>query len=547
MAILGYQLVSTLIGISLLTKLSVHFSFTSVFVFGGIYRSLLPTNREILGSAGLTKIKSKGRRSNGAGAGGSYEGRNDPATFYFPRSTPFKLRKAEVRGHEIAVLPFYTDLVWLVDFSLCALLVLFANDFVSFFRHVLPPTLSTNKTTSFFLSMHSFFTPSTINLNLVWSLFIVWFAMGSLFSVLRVYLGRSSDNEAKVKERAVSSSEWPLLMVTGFSSFIAAMLCLSLDVSFLDLRISPAYGNLTFSLSPEASGSSAMSWGMFQACLAFYAAMVGVLFAFPSLQYGRIYVQTLRDPESSWLTRLLFNLNLIAPQLTLLLWVVPLTARLPALLLQHAGVALGGAQMSTTWLSFVVICARALSSERICSLRLLFTLFTVILRVAMTKRHMQAFLDTAQTRLDRLNREPGCITNREVQRIVASVFHCFNFAALQYLAPAMLLIGLAFSYKASTGTGWLPLAPQINVASSPSTSLASLIETFAGQDWDLIFTASWFSALQHTREAFGELWESLRCQAGYVCQGVLGFALFWCLAAWQAVAVTGVAYHRFVD
>nr|CDS19225.1 Transmembrane protein 161B [Echinococcus granulosus] len=546
MAILGYQLVSTLIGISLLTKLSVHFSFTSVFVFGGIYRSLLPTNREILGSAGLTKIKSKGRRSNGAGAEGSYEGRNDPATFYFPRSTPLKLRKAEVRGHEIAVLPFYTDLVWLVDFSLCALLVLFANDFVSFFRHVLPPTLSTNKTTSFFLSMHSFFTPSTINLNLVCIPFIVWFAMGSLFSVLRVYLGRGSGNEAKVKERAVSSSEWPLLMVTGFSSFIAAMLCLSLDVSFLDLRISPAYGNLTFSLSPEASGSSAMSWGMFQAYLAFYAAMVGVLFAFPSLQYGRIYVQTLRDPKSSWLTRLLFNLNLIAPQLTLLLWVVPLTARLPALLLQHAGVALGGAQMSTTWLSFVVLCARALS-ERICSLRLLFTLFTVILRVAMTKRHMQAFLDTAQTRLDRLNREPGRITNREVQRIVASVFHCFNFAALQYLAPAMLLIGLAFSYKASTGTGWLPLAPQINVASSPSTSLASLIETFAGQDWDLIFTASWFSALQHTREAFGELWESLRCQAGYVCQGVLGFALFWCLAAWQAVAVTGVAYHRFVD
>lgn len=294
MAILGYQLVSTLIGISLLSKLSAHFSFTSVFVYGGIHRSLLPTNKEILENAGLTKIKSKGRRSNGASVGSGCDGRNDPVTFHFPRSTPFKLRKTEVRGHEIAVLPFYTELVWLVDFSLCALFVLFVNDFVSFFRYVLPPNSAANKTVSFFSSIHGFFTPSTVNLNLVWSLFIVWFAMSSLFSVLRVYVGRSSGNEAKVKERAVGSSEWSLLMVTGFSSFIAAMLCLSLDVSFLDLRMSPAYGNLTFSLSPKASGGSAMSWGMFQACLAFYAAIVGVLFVFPSLQYGRIYVQTMR-------------------------------------------------------------------------------------------------------------------------------------------------------------------------------------------------------------------------------------------------------------
>ncbi|VDM15654.1 unnamed protein product [Hydatigera taeniaeformis] len=546
MAILGYQLVSTLIGISLLTKLSAHFSFTRVFVYGGIYRSLLPTNKEILENAGLTKIRSKGRRNNGACVGGNCDGRSDPITFHFPRSTPFKLRRAEVQCHEISILPFYTDLVWLVDFSLCALFVLFINDFASFFRYILPPTSSANKTTSFFLSVHGFFTPSTVNLNLVWSLFIVWFAMGSLYSVLCVYLGRG-ENRAKVNERNVSSSEWPLLMVTGFSSFIAAMLCLSLDASFLDLRLLPAYGNLTFSFSPKTSNVSAISWGMFQACLASYAAVVGILFVFPSLQYGRIYVQTLRDPNSSWLIRVLFNLNLIAPQLTLLLWVVPLTARLPALLLQHAGTALGGAQMSTTLLSVIVPCARAFSSERICSLRLLFTLFTVILRIAMTKRHMQAFLDTAQTHLDRLNREPGRITNREVQRIVASVFHCFNFAALQYLAPSILLAGLAFSYKASTGTGWLPLAPQITVAPSSPTSLMSALEAFAGQDWDLVFTAPWFSALQHTREVFGELWESLRCQAGYVCQGVLGFTLFWCLAAWQAVAVTGVAYHRFVD
>ena len=389
MAILGFQLVSTLIGISLLTKLSAHFSFTKTFVFGGILRNLLPTDKEILESAGLTKIKCRGKRSNGTTA----DGRSDTDTFYFPRSTPLKLRKIEIRTYEIAALPFYTELVWLVDFSVCASFVLFVNDFVSFIQQWLSITPSNsspfNKTGSVFLSMQSFFAPSSVNLNLVWSFFMVWFAMSSLFSVLCVYLGRSGGNNEKVDHGSTSTSEWPLLLVIGFSSFVVSMLCLSLDVTFLDLRISPAYGNLTFTLSPIGSGGSAISWGMFQACLASFAAIVGVFFTFPSLQYSRVYIQTLRNPDSSWLTRFLFHFNLIAPQLTLLLWVVPLTARLPPVILQHAGASLGGAQLGTTWLSFIVLCARALSSERICSLRLLFTLLTVILRVAMTKRHMQ--------------------------------------------------------------------------------------------------------------------------------------------------------------
>lgn len=92
---------------------------------------------------------------------------------------------------------------------------------------------------------------------------------------------------------------------------------------------------------------------------------------------------------------------------------MPLTARLPILLLQHVGAALGGAQMGNTWISFIVLCARAFSFERICSLRLFFTLFTVILRVAMTKRHMQVgiprFSDPSYPQFKILNTVPAGI------------------------------------------------------------------------------------------------------------------------------------------
>lgn len=293
MAILGFQLVSTLIGVSLLTKLSTHFSFTSLLVFGGIYRCLLPSDKEILKSAGLTKIKSRGRRNNGAATvvGG------DAETFHFPRATPLTLRKAEVHAYEIAVLPFYTELVWLVDFTVCALFVLFINDAVSFLRLVTLRPSSPDKGIPLLNSMQSFFAPSTINLNLVWSFFTVWFALSSLFSTLRVYLGQSSGSSSdkeKPEQSGAISSEWPLLLVAGFSSFVAAMFCLSLDTTFFDLRIAPAHGNLTFSLLHETPSAPVISWGMFQTCLASFGALVGVFFIFPSLQYGRVYVQSLR-------------------------------------------------------------------------------------------------------------------------------------------------------------------------------------------------------------------------------------------------------------
>lgn len=297
MAILGFQLVSTLIGVSLLSKLTAHFSFTSTFVFGGLYRCLLPTDKEILEGAGLTKVKSKGKRRDANNVGSATRGNHGSEaleSFQFPRSTPIKLRMAHVHAHDIAILPLYTELVWLVDFSVCALAVLLVNDLVSFLRQrwVAPSLQSINKS-SFLFTMHSFFAPSAINLNMVWCLFLVWFALSALFSVLRVYFVRGGTGKSGEQNRG-DNSEWPLLVVAALSSFAVSMFCLSLDRRFLDLGIYPAYGNLTFLTSPDTASGSTMSWGMFQATLSLFAAVVGVMFVFPGLQYGRVYTQALK-------------------------------------------------------------------------------------------------------------------------------------------------------------------------------------------------------------------------------------------------------------
>ncbi|VDL91544.1 unnamed protein product [Schistocephalus solidus] len=494
--------------------------------------------------------------------------------FHFPRATPLKLRLATVHLVELACLPLYSELVWLLDFSICALFVFFINEIVLGLRQI---SISVYNATvnghnsggaSGFFLVHSFFSPSTINVSLVWCAFLVWFSLAALFSTFCIYIhprsseanngeetterrkngvnGAGNSNDASSHTEAVS--EWPLLLTTAFCSFVAAMFCISMDGRCFDLQLYSAYGNLSFSGGQVAS--STLSWGMFQSTLALMAALIGMLFAFPGLQAGRVYLEAIKTSDSI-LTRVLFHLNFIAPFFALLLWVSPVVSQISPTLLQSAQTNLH--RFGPRWTSLAVIVARIFSAENICSLRLATCVLVLCLRLFMTRRHMQAYLGTAQSRIDKLNNEPGRISNFEVQRLVASVFHCFNFAALQYLAPAILTVGLICSYKTTTGTPWFPLGLTTSPGLASSSvsvrqhSLNSVLALFSQHDWDSISTAPWFAAVQETREAFSEILDSLRYPAWHACHGILGFLLWWTLASWQAITSTGMAYYRFLD
>ncbi|VDN13909.1 unnamed protein product [Dibothriocephalus latus] len=525
----------------------------------------------------LLSLTGKKHRGGFFGSGSAPNSANLDAhadKFHFPRATPLKLRLATVHLVELACLPLYSELVWLLDFSVCALFVFLINELVLGLRQMsmsaYNATVTGNNSSdaSGFFLVHSFFAPSTINVSLVWCAFLVWFSLTALFSTFCIYVRPRSeevkDREDTIERRkngvsgAVSNntasssteiaSEWPLLLTTAFCSFVAAMFCISTDGRCFDLQLYSAYGNLSFSSGQAAS--STVSWGMFQSTLALMAALIGMLFAFPGLQTGRVYLEAIKNSDSV-LTRALFHINFIAPFCALLLWVSPVISQISPTLLQSAQT--NSQRFGPRWNSLAVIVAGIFSPENICSLRLAACVLVLCLRLFMTRRHMQAYLGTAQSRIDRLNNEPGRISNFEVQRLVASVFHCFNFAALQYLAPALLTVGLICSYKTTTGTPWLPLG--LNTSSGLKSSgvgvrqhsLDSVLTLFSQHDWDSISSAPWFAAVQETREAFGEILDSMRYPAWHACHGILGFLLWWTLASWQAITSIGMAYYRFLD
>ncbi|VEL34908.1 unnamed protein product [Protopolystoma xenopodis] len=197
-------------------------------------------------------------------------------------------------------------------------------------------------------------------------------------------------------------------------------------------------------------------------------------------------------------------------------------------------------------------------------------------------------MNLAQNKLDRFSREPGRVSNREIKRLVASVVYCLNLVALQYLTPCVLLIFLVCLYKSLSGLTWLSVAPDAIQASqstigSPSMepfSLSTILGSRFSSDptelikstdppapgvadsllqklgeqtrsadtstalLDTLFT--WLDGLAAIRQTFTGVVGELSARGVFVCRGVLGFAVFWCLAAWQIISLIGLAYYRFI-
>lgn len=116
-ALLGAQLVITLIMVSVIQKLG-HYSFARWLLCSqGLYRYLYPDNSELKTLAGVPKEKPKGKK------GSKTESNGKPETFHVPRSLDIQLETAPVTPLDVVHLRFYTEYIWIVDFSLYTAIV----------------------------------------------------------------------------------------------------------------------------------------------------------------------------------------------------------------------------------------------------------------------------------------------------------------------------------------------------------------------------------------------------------------------------------------
>ena len=124
-AILGVQIVITMIMASIMSKVGPYMSFARwILTTSGLIRYMHPTDEELKSLIMIPRDKKskKGSRKEDRLAGRNGHS-SDNGVFNVPRSLDIQLETTKVTTTEVIQLRYYTEYQWLVDFSFHALLV----------------------------------------------------------------------------------------------------------------------------------------------------------------------------------------------------------------------------------------------------------------------------------------------------------------------------------------------------------------------------------------------------------------------------------------
>lgn len=116
---LGAQLVTTLVMISVIQKLGPHYSLARWLLCStGLIRYLYPTDSELKQLANIPKDKNKSKKGSKNVSNGK-----TADTFHIPRNLDVQLETAKVTRLDVIHLRYYTEYQWLVDFTLYTVIV----------------------------------------------------------------------------------------------------------------------------------------------------------------------------------------------------------------------------------------------------------------------------------------------------------------------------------------------------------------------------------------------------------------------------------------
>lgn len=327
--------------------------------------------------------------------------------FTIPCNIDIELEKIPVDEMSLYSQYKYTDYKWLVDFSLCAVLVFVLIELTALLR---PQIFVTE-----------------VNIGFIWCSMVVVFAMKELLSLTAAYW-RSDD-----------SGERTMAVSFGFFFFILALGVLVVDERILDFQLEAGYNHFTQKLEDFYKGMDftvrrAPSIWVFKILLAIISALVGALLGFPGIRYANMHLDSMYYVEKSTISRFaafLLNVSFFSPVFITLTWILPLSKDLLFVM--------NGKKMEML-----------ISNETFIFIRIHTFIFIVLGRLLVSRQLLQSHLNSARQKVDKFKLETGRMSNREVQRTVARVFYYLSAAALQYLAPLLLMLFLGLMVRTLT-------------------------------------------------------------------------------------------------
>ncbi|KAK7457287.1 hypothetical protein BaRGS_00039259 [Batillaria attramentaria] len=490
MAVLGAQFVFSLGMFSFLQKLSPFFSFGRWMLSSRLVRYLHPTDEELKQLAGIPTSggKGKGRRQD------FRKMMNNPKdeSFQVPRNLPIQLDTAKVEAIDLVQLQFYSEYQWLMDFSLCAVIVYVLTEIY------------------YVISQHHI----EFNASVLWCLLTIVFCFRVLMTQGAIYL-RTEEGGEKV-----------LLFTFGFFFLVMSMGVLVVGDGVLEFGLEEGYRNFSegaveFLKRQGVESHGPISFITFRIILVCLCTAIGTLMTFPGLRLAKLHLDSLKYHKESIILQILLHINYMLPVVVILLWVKPVAR----------DVLCGGGMFFGN---------RYLFDTQFDSLRLIIVVALCIIRLLLMPIFLQSHLNMAHEKVERMKKESGRINSLELQKMVARVFYYLCMVAVQYIAPILLLLFFTFLLKTMGGYSWSAVfgdtvADMFSGYQRPHRrSSAPVMNNTAGS---ILETAAHFSVtLADLRAVFTPVWY----------QGLFSFFLWWVCAAWFACTSLGVMYYSNV-
>ncbi|XP_024222295.1 transmembrane protein 161B isoform X1 [Bombus impatiens] len=494
MALLGAQLVITLIMVSVIQKVTPHFSLARwILCSTGLTRYLYPTDQQLRTLAGVPKEKPKKGKHTENGKVGD--------VFHVPRNLDITLESAKITTLDVVHLKYYTECQWLLDFSIYATAVYIMTELYLF-------AIS---------QIYNYLYPikDEINLSMLWCSLVLGFAFKVLLSLWVQYF----KGEESIGERSTC-------IVTGFAYLLIAMMVLIVDENNLEIGLDKAYASFNHSASLFLDNQGLSSTGpaskiVVKFFLALWCGLLGSLFTFPGLRVSRMHWDALRYYKDQKLLLLIANISYASPLLLVSLWIKPvsrdyLTVRI------FSG--MNGPLMTTSAFE---------------SMRLIAIIVAVLLKFVLMPMYLQSYLNLAMQRLENQKKEAGRITNVDLQKKIAAVFYYLCVVALQFIVPMIICLFFTFMYKTLGGYTWEGIlkGPSLEEcpADEPPKSLSNIINAHDNEKTVAQTAQDFQLALSSLKQIF----------TVDVYRGLLGLATWWSCFALFATTAMGMFYQSY--
>ncbi|KAM9112180.1 transmembrane protein 161A isoform 1-T1 [Pangshura tecta] len=482
MAVMGVQLVVSLLTASIMQKMSPHCSFARwLLCNGSLYRYKHPSEEELCALAGKQKPKAKrDRRLNGVA---------EDKPLSVPKDINLHLETTPVTTVDALVLRYFLEYQWFVDFAVYSTLVYL---FTEGYYCLVDPQ-------------------KEMNVGILWCLLAVIFSFKIFFMVMHHYF------------RSEEGGERSVCLTFAFFFLLVAMLALVVREDYLEFGLDSGLANVSDNLEIFLK-QRGWEWTVpitkltFKLGLVALCSFIGACLTFPGLRLAQTHLDALKMAADKPMTQILLHASFLAPLVVVLMWIKPISRDL----LLHAPMGKQTVQI--------------MSHSAYNSTRLWTIVALCLLRLAMTRHHLQAYLQLAERWVEQMKREAGRITVLEIQRKVARIYCYVTVVSLQYLGPIILTLHCTLLLKSLGDYSWglFPEPPPVSpaVGAAPARPAAPSAADEGGEDMQV--------TVAQITGALGAILTPL------FYRGLFAFLTWWVAVCQVITSLFGLYFHQYL-